>query len=81
MAKGNSEEDMTFEEGLEKLEALVEQMESGDLPLDDLIKRYEQGSKLLKTCQARIKEAEKKIEILRNKNADNPDLENFDPDT
>lgn len=71
---------MTFEKGLEKLESIVEEMENGDLPLDDLIKKYEEGSKLLKHCDSKIKEAEKKIELLRNKDLKNPDLQDFDPD-
>ena len=71
---------MTFEKGLEKLESIVEEMESGDLPLDDLIKKYEEGSKLLKHCDSKIKDAEKKIELLRNKDLENPDLQDFDPD-
>ena len=71
---------MTFEKGLEKLESIVEEMESGDLPLDDLIKKYEEGSKLLKHCDSKIKDAEKKIQLLRNKDLENPDLQDFDPD-
>tara|TARA_B100000900_G_scaffold409452_2_gene425417 strand:- start:1208 stop:1453 length:246 start_codon:yes stop_codon:yes gene_type:complete len=70
----------SFEEGLEKLEAIVEEMESGELNLDDLIKRYEAGSKLLVHCDEKLSEAEAKIEILSNQDAGNPEFENFDPD-
>ena len=55
-------------------------MESGDLKLDELVKRYEQGSKLLVQCDKKIGEAEMKIEILRNKDASDPQFEDFDPD-
>ncbi|MCH2613758.1 MAG: exodeoxyribonuclease VII small subunit [Opitutales bacterium] len=55
-------------------------MESGELKLDALVKRYEAGSKLLAPCDKRIAEAEAKIEILQNKNAEDPEFENFDPD-
>ena len=80
MSKKKNDEDLSFEEGLDKLEAIVEEMENGDLKLDDLVKRYEEGSKLLTLCDKKIGEAETKIEILRNKNADDPEFENFDPD-
>ncbi|MDQ8203071.1 exodeoxyribonuclease VII small subunit [Pelagicoccus sp. SDUM812003] len=70
----------SFEEGLEKLEAIVQEMEEGKLPLEKLITHYESGSKLLAECDLKLKEAEKKIEILRSKNAENPVFEDFDPD-
>ena len=65
---------------MEKLESIVEEMESGELKLDELVKRYETGSKLLAQCDKRIAEAEAKIEILQNENAEDPEFENFDPD-
>ena len=80
MSKKTEEEDFSFEEGLEKLESIVEEMESGELKLDELVKRYEAGSKLLAQCDKRIAEAEAKIEILQNENAEDPEFENFDPD-
>tara|TARA_Y100000814_G_scaffold269625_1_gene225205 strand:+ start:1454 stop:1699 length:246 start_codon:yes stop_codon:yes gene_type:complete len=80
VSKKTKQKDFTFEEGLEKLESIVEEMESGELKLDELVKRYEAGSKLLAQCDKRIAEAEAKIEILQNKNAEDPEFENFDPD-
>ncbi|MBX3749512.1 MAG: exodeoxyribonuclease VII small subunit [Opitutaceae bacterium] len=56
---------LTFEAALAKLESIVESMESGDVPLADLLAKFEEGSKLLKVCEARLKEAELKIEQLR----------------
>lgn len=70
----------SFEVGLEQLETIVKEMEDGKLPLEKLITHYETGSKLLAQCDAKLKEAEQKIEILRTKNADKPEFENFDPD-
>lgn len=58
----------SFEEALEKLEALVASMESGDIPLADLVEKFEEGSKLVKTCEERLKHAELKIEKLRQEN-------------
>jgi len=55
---------VAFEEALEKLETIVEAMESGDLPLESLIARYEEGVKLAKVCQEKLAEAEIKIQQL-----------------
>ena len=57
-----------FEEALQKLEAVVEAMESDDLPLETLLARYEEGAKLVKICQEKLAEAELKIQKLE-KNA------------
>ena len=54
----------TFEKSMDRLESIVEQMESGKLPLEDLIQRYEEGIKLVKVCQERLASAEQKIEII-----------------
>ena len=55
---------MPFEEALKKLEGLVEAMESGDLPLESLLDKYEEGSRLVRICQAKLEEAELKIQKL-----------------
>jgi exodeoxyribonuclease VII small subunit len=55
----------SFEEALAQLESIVESMESGDVPLADLLARFEQGTKLLKICEARLQDAELKIEQLK----------------
>lgn len=57
----------TFEEALEKLESIVESMEDGGTPLAEMIAKYEEGNKLLKVCEERLKEAELKIEQLKRK--------------
>ena len=57
-----------FEEALKNLEAVVEAMESDDLPLEALLARYEEGAKLVKICQEKLAEAELKIQKLE-KNA------------
>ena len=53
-----------FEEALKKLEGIVEAMESDDLPLETLLAKYEEGSKLVKICQEKLAEAELKIQQL-----------------
>jgi exodeoxyribonuclease VII small subunit len=60
-----AEADVSFEEALDQLETIVEAMEAGDVPLADLISKFEQGNKLLKVCESRLKEAEMKIELLK----------------
>ncbi|MEI6195528.1 MAG: exodeoxyribonuclease VII small subunit [Verrucomicrobiota bacterium] len=67
---GDSAKDssLPFEEALQKLESIVETMEAGELPLETLIARYEEGTRLAKVCQEKLAEAELKIQQLE-KNA------------
>lgn len=53
-----------FEESLGRLEGLVQEMESGELPLEDILRRYEEGNRLIKFCASKLNEAEKRIEVL-----------------
>jgi exodeoxyribonuclease VII small subunit len=55
---------INFEQSLEELEALVEQMEEGELSLEDSLKAFEQGIKLTRSCQQALKEAEQKVQLL-----------------
>lgn len=54
-----------FEDALKKLEKIVAEMESGEISLDESLKRYEEGIKLSRFCLKKLEEAEKKIEILQ----------------
>lgn len=72
--------EQTFETAIGRLESLVEEMEAEDLPLERLIVNYEEGIKLVKTCQQKLAEAEKKIEIIRRKADADPELKPFDPE-
>lgn len=60
--------DLPFEEALKKLESIVESMEADDLPLETLLARFEEGTKLSKICETKLAEAELKIQQLE-KNA------------
>src|SRR5437660_12441190 len=71
--------ELNFEKAMDRLEAIVEQMESGKLPLEDLIVRYEEGMNLVKVCQERLTTAEQKIEIIARNNADKPVVKNVEP--
>jgi exodeoxyribonuclease VII small subunit len=67
-----------FEEALEKLEGVVEAMESGDLPLETLLAKYEEGARLVKICQAKLAEAELKIQQLEKSAAGEMKLKPID---
>lgn len=54
----------TFEEGIQKLEAIVDAMESGDLPLEALMQKFEDGTKLAKLCQDKLSQAEARIQQI-----------------
>jgi exodeoxyribonuclease VII small subunit len=53
-----------FEQALSELEGLVERLERGDLPLDEALKTFERGVELTRHCQASLKSAQQKVEIL-----------------
>jgi exodeoxyribonuclease VII small subunit len=73
------ESKLSFEIALNQLESIVETMESGDVPLADLLAKFEQGSKLLKVCESRLKDAELKIELLK-KQKDSVSFSTFEPE-
>ncbi|MFY8216326.1 MAG: exodeoxyribonuclease VII small subunit [Chthoniobacterales bacterium] len=68
----------SLEAALETLEGLVKEMESGDLPLETLIARYESGVKLTKFCRDRLTDAEKRIEIISRDASGTVTLEEFE---
>jgi exodeoxyribonuclease VII small subunit len=53
-----------FEAALEELQTIVGEMENAEIPLDELIARYERGMSLVQVCSGKLAEAEQKIEIL-----------------
>jgi exodeoxyribonuclease VII small subunit len=73
------EAEPNFEGAMDRLEKIVEQMESGKLPLEDLIVRYEEGMKLVKVCQERLANAERKIEIIARNSAGKSVVKEFEP--
>lgn len=68
-----------LEESLKELEALVERLEAGDLPLEEALAQFERGIKLTRSCQTILKDAEQKVEILL-KSAGGEKLEEFEVD-
>ena len=75
----SSTKPFNLEKSLADLEKLVEELESGDLPLEKAMKKFEAGIKLTRGCQAALKDAEQKVQILL-KSAGGEDLEAFDID-
>ncbi len=67
---------LSFEDALTQLEQIVESMESGEVPLAELLAKFEDGNKLLKLCETRLKDAEMKIELLK-KQKDGVTFEKF----
>lgn len=57
-------EEVPFEQALQKLESVVEAMESGELSLEQLLQRYEEGARLARLCQQQLSAAELKISQL-----------------
>jgi exodeoxyribonuclease VII small subunit len=74
--KSNEE---NFESAMARLEAIVTDMESDKLPLEDLLTRYEEGVKLVKVCEEKLTAAEKRIEIITRNAAGEPQIGEFDP--
>jgi exodeoxyribonuclease VII small subunit len=61
---GEEMKEISFEKALEKLEKIVEELEAGDLSLDDSLKKYEEGIKLVRACRQKLDKAKEKIELL-----------------
>ena len=72
------EKNKDFESSLKKLEEIVTELESGDLPLEKSIKAFEDGIKLTRHCQKLLTDAELKIEKLVDSDDGSFDLESFD---
>ena len=81
MAKGadKAQAEVNFETAMNRLEEIVEQMESGKMMLEELIVRYEEGMKLVKVCQERLASAEQRIEIITRNHAGKPMVKEFEP--
>lgn len=65
-----SENEQDFEASMERLEAIVEAMESGDLSLEQMISHFEEGSKRVASCTKRLNEVERRIEKLVKKDGE-----------
>lgn len=73
-------ENMSFEESLAELDTLVNQLENGDLDLEDALKKFERGISLARVSQGKLSEAEQRVEILLN-DSDDAELIPFDSES
>lgn len=71
---------LDFEAAMAELEAIVERLEHGDLPLEDSLKQFERGVELTRLCQAALKQAEQKVQLLTAKPGAEAVLTDFEPD-
>jgi len=69
----------TFESALGELELIVQQLEQGDLDLEESLKLFEKGVKLSRECRERLAKAERRIEILLKDSNGNLSVQNLDP--
>jgi len=65
-----------FEDALKKLEDIARKMEAGDIPLDEALKSFEEGIRLIRFCSARLEETERRVEMLLGKE-DSLKVKNF----
>jgi exodeoxyribonuclease VII small subunit len=71
---------VNLEKALADLETLVDELESGDLPLEKAMQKFEEGIKLTRSCQAALKDAEQKVAILLKSAGGEQVLKEFEPD-
>jgi len=69
-----------FEAAMAELEAIVERLEQGDLPLEESLRQFERGVELTRSCQAALKQAEQKVQVLTKGTGAAPVLEDFEPE-
>jgi exodeoxyribonuclease VII small subunit len=79
-SEGAKAENLPFEEALKRLETIVGSMESEDLPLEQLLGRFEEGTRLAKACQAKLADAELKIQRLETDGGGGTVLKPLSPD-
>ena len=76
----NSGKAASFEKNLERLNAIVHQLEEADLQLEKALQLYEEGMKLSQVCHKQLEEAEGRVEILRKKAGGHVVAEPFEPE-
>lgn len=76
--KNHEEQPRSFEASLEALEEIVQQLESGDLPLEKSLELFENGIRLSRQCQERLSQAERRIEVLLRDNQGRPQVSAFE---
>lgn len=70
----NKKNDLTFEESMKELETIVKDLESGNIPLDDAINKFNEAMVLAKSCNDKLKNAEENVNKILKENGE---LDNF----
>ncbi len=81
MAENKAEKpikDLSFEEALKELEGIVQRLERGDAPLEESITIYQRGAALKAHCDAKLKDAQMKVEKIVLDGSGKASVENFD---
>ncbi|HMJ91424.1 MAG TPA: exodeoxyribonuclease VII small subunit [Candidatus Acidoferrum sp.] len=78
MAKTEKIDELSFEEGIKRLENIVEAMEGGELPLENLMEKFEEGTRLAKVCQDQLAKAEVRIQQIEKTSTGDLKLKPFD---
>jgi len=76
--KTDKTDELSFEEGIKRLEDIVEAMEGGELPLESLMEKFEEGTRLAKVCQDQLAKAEVRIQQIEKTSAGDLKLKPFD---
>ena len=79
MSKAAKATEPTFEDALGKLESIVEDMEGGELPLEQLLSRFEEGTRMAKLCHDKLAAAELRIQQLETQPSGDAAVRAFDP--
>ncbi len=78
MPKTDKTDELSFEDGIKRLEDIVEAMEGGELPLENLMEKFEEGTRLAKVCQDQLAKAEVRIQQIEKTSADDLKLKPFE---
>lgn len=81
MTENNEKKPFSFEEAYGRLEKILEQLNSGDTPLEKSLSLYEEANKLITLCSSKLTQAEQKIEILIKSRGNAPQTAPFIPET
>ncbi|MCF8001886.1 MAG: exodeoxyribonuclease VII small subunit [Halanaerobiales bacterium] len=74
----SDKKDLTFEKAMEELEEIVEALEEGGLPLEESLEKFSRGIELIKYCNNKLGETEKKIEVLIKEDEEIQDIVSFE---
>jgi len=70
--------ELSFEQALQRLEKIAEDLEGEEVSLDTSLKHYEEGMKLIAVCNKKLEEAKKKVDVLLKKDGNDFELKTFE---